>query len=148
MGRAWGTNLYPGNPAILIAGSPIPMTAGVRTTLLQFGTTPLLIAGASGGWYLSVDITLAFLFGATPPSSLNIFLDFISGQGQDQYTVPPALFVANATVVVAMTLLSPNNGTIWFPTGENPQITATAGGQPITFQNVGSRGALKLLQGA
>lgn len=148
MGRAWGTNLFPGNPAILVAGSPVAVPAGGKTTCLQFGTTPLLNAGAAGGWYLLADCNLAFLLGATPPTALVITLDLTAGANQDSYTVPPALLVANATIIVSPTLVAPNSGAIWYPTGDNPVITANPTGQAITFQNVGSRVTVALYQGA
>lgn len=148
MGRAWGTNLFPGNPAILVAGSDIAVPAGGKTTCLQFGTSPLLSAGAGGGWYLSADCNLVFLLGATPPSALVITLDLTAGANQDIYTVAPALLVANATIVVSPQMVTPNSASIWFPTGDNPVFTANPTGQAITFKQVGSRATLALIQGA
>jgi hypothetical protein len=149
MPRSWGTNLFFQNGAILVAGSDVACSAGVKTTVLAYGISPLLAAQAGGGFYLLADCQLVFVLGATPPTALVITLDLpTAGANQDTYTVPAALLVAAATLIVSPTMLVPNSGSVWFPTGDNPTFTANPTGQPVTFGHIGSRVTLALYAGA
>src|SRR5271163_4157656 len=108
MPRAWGTNLFPGSPFILTAGSPVACPAGSGTIVLDSGASPLIAAGAGGGFYLFTDLQLVILLGATPPTAMVVALNLVTaGANQDTYTVPPALLVANATIIVGPTLVVP-----------------------------------------
>jgi hypothetical protein len=148
MGRSWGTNLQIPNPALLTLASDTAVPAGGKTTVLQYGSSPLLFVMAGGGFYLFADLNLVILLGATAPSAMVVTLDLpTAGANQDTYTVPPAILVNSATIVVAATLFVPTSGTIWFPTGDNPTITVNPTGQAVTAKAVGTRATLALYQG-
>jgi hypothetical protein len=148
MGRSWGTNLMPGNPAILTLASDTPCTAGVKTTVLSYGSAPYYAAGAAGGWYMLAQLALAITLGAVAPSALVISLDLaLGGANKDTYTVPPGLLVNLAVLLISATLVVPNSGSLWYPTGDNPEITVNPTGQAITVNAVGTRCVLALPQG-
>lgn len=148
MGRSWGTNLQIPNPALLTLATDATCGAGTKTTVLQYGSSPLLFAQAGGGFYLLAHLTLAIVLGGTAPSALVITLDLpTAGANQDTYTVPPGLLVNSAELLLNFTLYVASSGTIWFPTGDNPTITVNPTGQAVTAKAVGTRAILTLLQG-
>jgi len=148
MGRAWGTNLMIPNPVLLTAGSDVSVPAGGKTTVLDSGASPLIKTQAGGGFYLLAHLTLEILLGATAPSALVISLDLVTaGANQDTYTVTPGILANNATILAACTLYVPNSSTIWFPAGDEIQITANPTGQAVTVKASGSRCVLALQQG-
>jgi hypothetical protein len=148
MGRAWGTNLYPGNPVKLTLASDTACAAGVKTVVLDSGASPLIKAGAGGGWYLIVDVALAITFGASGPSALTITLDLVTaGANQDSYALPVNDLIALAQTLFTVSLMVPNSGSIWYPTGDEVQITVNPTGQAVTVNAICTRGLLTLPQG-
>lgn len=148
MGRAWGTNLYPGNPLKLTLASDTSCPAGSSTVVLDSGSTPLLKAGAAGGWFLNADLCIALTLGAAAPSQVQIGLNLVTaGANQDVYTVPVGLLVNLGVLLITVSLYVPNSGSIWFPTGDRVQIVVAPTGQAVTCNAVGTRGILTLPQG-
>ena len=145
MSRAWGTNLGLQNPSLLTLATDTSCTAGVATTVLQYGSSPLLFAYAAGGFFLHVAGVLTIVLGATAPSALVITLNLATAGLQDTYTVEPGLLTNAAELIVPIELLSSNSGSIWYPTGDNPRIQVNPTGQAVTVKAVGSR-ALAILQ--
>jgi len=145
--RAWGTNLGLQNPSLLNLATDASCTAGAATTVLQYGSSPLLFTYAAGGFFLQCHATLALILGATPPTALTITLNLATAGLQDTYTVPPGLLTASAELLIPVTLFSANSGSIWYPTGDNPQIQVTPTGQAVTCKAVGTRSTVVLQQG-
>jgi hypothetical protein len=148
MGRSWGTNLQIPNPALLVLGGDAAVPAGGKTTVLSYGSSPLLFVMAGGGFYLLAHLTLEITLGATAPSAIVVTLDLpTAGANQDTYTVTPSVLANSATILVSTTLFVATSGTIWFPTGDNPTITVNPTGQAVTVKASGSRCLLALQQG-
>jgi hypothetical protein len=86
--------------------------------------------------------------GATPPTALTIALSLVTaGANQDTFALPVGLLTANAVILASCTLFVANSGTIWFPTGDEVQITVNPTGQAVTCKAVGTRGIISLPQG-
>jgi hypothetical protein len=148
MGRSWGTNLMIPNPSLLVAASDVPVPSGAKTTVLDSGASPLIAAGAGGGFFLLAHLTLEILLGATAPTAMVVTLDLnTAGANQDSYTVAPGILVNSATILVACTLYVPTSGTVWFPTGDRVLITVNPTAQAVTAKASGSRCVLALQQG-
>jgi hypothetical protein len=138
----------PGNPTLLTLASDTSCTAGSKTTVLDSGASPLIKAGAAGGWYLVAQLALAITFGGTAPSAVTVTLDLVTaGANQDSFALPVGDLVLSTTFLFAVTLFVPNSGTIWFPTGDEVQITVNPTGQAVTAKAVGTRCLLTLPQG-
>lgn len=148
MGRAWGTNLMPANPLKLSLATDTACPAATATVVLDSGASPLIKAGAAGGWYLMADLCLALTMGAAAPSAIAIALSLVTaGAGQDTFSVPVGLLTNVGVVLVSCALFVPNSGSIWFPTGDRVQITVNPTGQQVTCTAIGTRGLLTLPQG-
>jgi hypothetical protein len=138
----------PANPLKLTLASDTSCPAATATVVLDSGASPLIKAGAGGGWFLTVETVLALVLGATPPTALTIALSLVTaGANQDTYALPVGLLTANAVILATCTLLVPNSGTFWYPTGDEVQITVNPTGQAVTCKAVGTRGLLSLPQG-
>lgn len=148
MGRSWGTNLMPGNPVKLTLATDTSCPAGSGTVVLDSGASPLLKAGAAGGFFGVVDLVLAITLGAAAPSALSIALNLTTaGAGQDSYAVPVGLLANLAVLLISCSLFVPNSGSIWYPTGDRLQIAVTPTGQAVTVTAIGTRGLFTLPQG-
>jgi hypothetical protein len=148
MGRSWGTNLMPANPLKLTLAVDTACPAATATVVLDSGASPLIKAGAGGGWFLTADLLIALTLGGTAPSAITIALSLVTaGANQDTYAVPVGLLVNNGIVLVPASLFVPNSGTIWYPTGDRVQITVNPTGQQVTCNAVGTRGLIALPQG-
>jgi len=148
MGRAWGTNLMNPNPSLLVAGTDVTCNAGVKTTVLDSGASPLIAAAAGGGFYLVLWTILEIVLGATAPSAIVVTLDLTTaGANQDSYTVTPDQLINSASIVVAPPLYVPTSGSIWYPTGDRVKVTVNPTGQAVTVRASGTRALLSLLQG-
>jgi hypothetical protein len=135
-GNLYGVSQPGYTPAAFTVGVDTTMNSGTET---NFFLGSLLTPPAGGNWSVALMCVLPLLCGATPPSSfvwaarIQTFADF------DTYTVPPALLVANATVITTVTFVSPALQSNWFPNGGTVQITGLSGAQNSTAKAVGSR---------
>jgi len=148
MGRAWGTNLGIADPALLTLANDATCAAGAATTVLQYGTSPKLSAGAGGGFFLAVYATLTLALGVTPPSALAILLNLATAGLEDTYTIEPGLLTASAELYLSVPLFVASSRSIWFPTGDNPQVQVSPTGQAVTCKAVGTRALVVLQQGS
>jgi hypothetical protein len=115
-----------------VAGADVTLTAGSDIT----GFTPAaaLIAPFASGWAYMVQLYAVIVLGATAPSALVVKLKTATPTTLDTFTVPPALLVNNAIIVVAPTLIGTSSGTLYFPTGDTPIITFNGTGQNSTLK--------------
>jgi hypothetical protein len=138
----------PANPTLLTLASDTACTAGTKTTVLDSGASPLIAAGAAGGWYLMAQLSLAITFGGTAPSAVTVTLDLVTaGANQDSYALPVGDLVLSTAFLFTVALFVPNSGTIWFPTGDRVRITVNPTGQAVTVTAIGTRCLLTLPQG-
>lgn len=148
MARSWGTNLGIADPSLLTLATDATCTAGAATTVLAWGTSPLLKASAGGGFFAYVSGVLTIVLGATPPSALEILLNLATAGLADTFIIEPGLLLALAEIMVPFVLVSPTSSTHWYPTGDNPQVQVQPTGQAVTCKAVGTRGFAVLQQGA
>lgn len=129
-------------------GGDVACPAGSTTTVLSIGgNNTTVLALGTDTFSPNVDITLAILLGATPPTALVVSYNTVGGPGNiDTYSVAPATLVANATLVIGITLIGPASKLTW-QTATAPIIQVDPTGQAVTVKNVGSRGIFSLYQG-
>jgi hypothetical protein len=135
---SWGTAKPSGLPTIVatVAGADVTLTAGSDIT----GFTPAaaLVAAYSGGWAYMVWLHATIVMGATASASLVIKLKTATPTTLDTFTLPPANLVNNAIIPVSVCLVGTTSSTLYFPTGDTPLITLTAGTTASTLK-AGSR---------
>ena len=127
-----------------VGGADVTLTAGTETTI---ATTGALVAAYPGNYYPLIFCTLAILLGATASTALVIAFKLGSGADVDTYTVPPALLVANATILIGVTLVGVNSAINWIGAGSTINVTGNATTTAATAKNVGSRIVPQLVQG-
>lgn len=125
----------------------VAIPAGTNTTVLTInGASGTVTATSNDTWSPNLDVTLALLLGATAPTQINVDYGLVLGTAIDSYTVPPALLVANATILVGVTLIGPASKFTWL-SAQTPQVYVIATGQAITAKFIGSRAIFSLYMG-
>jgi hypothetical protein len=144
MGNIWGI----ANPlpvALLSSvGSDVPCPTGGPTTLMFSSFIP--VAGP-GNYYPMVWGVIAILCGATPPTAISCGFNISGGSLVDSQTVPPAMLVANATIILPVAMVGPNSATAWLGGTGYIGFTLTPTAQAVTFKFSGSRILVALFRG-
>lgn len=142
----WGTaqEQYVLTNLATVGGADVAVPAATETTVITSGA---IFQPVPGPYYPLVDITLAILLGATPPTAMVIAFKIGAGSDVATYTLPPAILVANATVLPGVTLAGLNSKAAWVSPGSTINITVNATGQAVTCKNVGSVATVSLVRG-
>jgi hypothetical protein len=131
---AWGTAKPSGLPTIVntVAGADVTLTAASDIT--GFTPSSALIGPYPGGWAYEVQLYCIIVCGATAPSAMVVKLKTAGATVLDTFTVPPALLVNNAIIVVAPTLIGTTSSTLYYPTGDTPIVTFNGTAQNSTLK--------------
>lgn len=106
-----------------------------------------IVAQDVGNYYPFIICSLAILLGATPPTALIVDFGIGAGSAVDTYTAPPAILLANATIIPSFALVGANSATQWTSPGATINVNLTPTGQPVTTKQVGSRAIVALFRG-
>lgn len=127
-----------------VGAADVACPAGVETNVISFGGVTAL---SPGGYYPIIDLALAIVLGATPPTALVVAAKVGAGSDFDSFATAIGLLVALATLGVSPTLVGANSTVNYYPGVSTINITVLPTGQPVTCKFVGSRATLSLIRG-
>lgn len=140
----WGVASPLALPAAYNPTGDVACPAATRTVIIAAAG---VVAQDVGNYYPFLVCSLAILLGATPPTALSIDFGIGAGSAVDTYTLPPAILVANATVIPHFALVGANSATQWTNPGATINVNLTPTGQAVTLKQVGSRAVVALFRG-
>lgn len=131
---AWGTAKPQGLPTIVVTVGAADVTCTAGSDITGFTPSSALVAPYAGGWAYMVWVTATVVMGATASASLVVKLKTATPTTLDTFTIAPANLVNNAILPLSFCLVGTTSSTLYFPTGDTPLVTFTAGTTACTLK--------------
>ena len=122
-------------PQFVTFGSDVPLPAGSSTQVVISGTFQAATGLNVYPWLMA---TFAILLGATPPTALQVTGNIPLTATFFTYVVPPALLVANATLLFTVGGAGASSRTTYAGAGNTIGISAQPTTQAATAKFVGT----------
>lgn len=138
MPNPWGANVGTFAPFYtqLIGSANVSCPANTETNVVNVTG---VAAYGPGNWTPGFLGVLGVSLGATPPTSLVVAARINNGADVSGITVPPAMLVASASLMIPICLWNfPSSTTLWNAPGATFQMSVNPGGQAVTALNVDS----------
>lgn len=133
--------LSPFSTFTLIGGADVACPAATETNIIA---ATLAGQDTSGFYFPFAFATVVLLMGATPATSITLAIRVGAGADMNTQAIPPAVLVANATVVFPLHIRGTTSQAAYQSPGSVINLTVNPTAQAVTAKFVGCHAAMGL----
>lgn len=141
MSIKWGSDLtgIPLTKLVPTGAADVTCTAGSFVSALSVGgIAGALVQATAQDFIASIKGVMAFTFGASAPTALEIIYATTAGTAIDSYLVTPTLLVALTVILVPIYLVGASSSVLFGGAGATPLVQVKATTNACTMTAVGS----------